>query len=82
MKKIPLTVKMRKGFEDPSGEQAVELARRAEANGFDAVTVNAYGGRDAPFNAVDEEKIRKNIRNLHRVYELYQCLHNSYRNFH
>jgi nifR3 family TIM-barrel protein len=40
VRRTPLTVKMRKGFEDPSGDQAVELAKRAEANGFDAVTVH------------------------------------------
>jgi nifR3 family TIM-barrel protein len=40
VKKIPVTVKMRKGFQDPSGAEAVELAKRAEASGFDAVTVH------------------------------------------
>lgn len=61
VKKIPLTVKMRKGFEDPSGEQAVELARRAEANGFDAVTVHGrtqqqgYTGR-ADYAAIGKVK--------------------------
>ncbi len=40
VRKIPLTVKMRIGFEDPSGREAVEIAQRAEACGFDAVTVH------------------------------------------
>ena len=40
VKKIPVTVKMRKGFEDTSGRDAVELARRAEASGLCAVTVH------------------------------------------
>lgn len=40
VKKIPLTVKMRKGFEDPSGKEAAEVAKRAEACGFDGVTVH------------------------------------------
>ena len=40
VKKIPLTVKMRKGFSDSSGDEAVELAKRAEDAGFDAVTVH------------------------------------------
>lgn len=50
VKLIPLTVKMRKGFADPSGAEAVELARRAQDCGFDAVTVHGrtqaqqYGG--------------------------------------
>jgi nifR3 family TIM-barrel protein len=48
--KVPLTVKTRKGYSDGSGAEAVELARRAEAQGLDAVTVHGrtqkqmYGG--------------------------------------
>ncbi|MCX5797470.1 MAG: tRNA-dihydrouridine synthase [Elusimicrobia bacterium] len=48
---IPLTVKTRKGFGDESGVEAVELARRAQAQGLDAITVHGrtqkqgYGGR-------------------------------------
>lgn len=51
VKKIPLTMKTRAGFSDPSGDEAVALARRAEAAGFDAVTVHGrtqaqqYGGK-------------------------------------
>lgn len=61
VKKLPLTVKMRKGFNDPSGAEAVELARRAEANGFDAVTVHGrtqaqqYGGK-ADYEAIGKVK--------------------------
>ena len=50
VKKIPVTVKMRKGFNDPSGDEAAEMARRAEASGLNAVTVHGrtqaqqYGG--------------------------------------
>ncbi|OGS01009.1 MAG: tRNA dihydrouridine synthase DusB [Elusimicrobia bacterium RBG_16_66_12] len=61
VKKIPLTVKMRTGFSDPSGDEAVELARRAEAAGFDAVTVHGrtqaqqYGGR-ANWEAIGKVK--------------------------
>lgn len=40
VRKLPVTVKTRAGFEDPSGSQAAEIARRAEANGFCAVTVH------------------------------------------
>ncbi len=40
VKKLPVTVKTRAGFDDPSGRQAAEIARRAEANGFCAVTVH------------------------------------------
>ena len=38
--KVPLTLKTRKGFADESGREAVDLARRAEAQGLDAVTVH------------------------------------------
>ncbi|HXT02497.1 MAG TPA: tRNA dihydrouridine synthase DusB [Elusimicrobiota bacterium] len=40
VKKIPVTVKMRAGFADPTGEEACEIARRAEASGLAAVTVH------------------------------------------
>lgn len=40
VKRIPVSVKMRIGFQDPSGAEAVELAKRAQACGFDAVTVH------------------------------------------
>jgi len=61
VKKVPLTVKMRKGFSDPSGDEAVALALRAEAAGFDAVTVHGrtqaqqYGGK-ADWEAVGKVK--------------------------
>lgn len=57
VKTIPVTVKMRKGFEDPSGRQAVELAKRAQDSGLDAVTVHGrtqaqqYTGR-ADYEAI------------------------------
>lgn len=56
-----LTVKMRKGFEDPTGAQAVEVARRAQESGFDAVTVHGrtqaqqYTGR-ADYEAIGKVK--------------------------
>lgn len=40
VRKIPVTVKMRKGYKDESGAEAVELAKRAEAAGFSAITVH------------------------------------------
>jgi nifR3 family TIM-barrel protein len=61
VKKIPITVKMRAGFNDPSGAEAVELAKRAEANGFCAVTVHGrtqaqqYTGR-ADYEAIGRVK--------------------------
>ena len=48
--RIPLTIKIRSGW-DPSGEQACIIARIAEANGVDAITVHPrtakqqFGGR-------------------------------------
>jgi tRNA-dihydrouridine synthase B len=61
VKKAALTVKMRKGFDDPSGAQAVEVARRAEASGFEAITVHGrtqaqqYTGR-ADYEAIGKVK--------------------------
>lgn len=40
IKKIPVTVKMRIGFEDASGIEAVEIAKIAEGEGLKAVTVH------------------------------------------
>lgn len=37
---VPVTVKMRKGFKDDSGRQAVDIAKAAEDNGIVAVTVH------------------------------------------
>lgn len=61
LKRIPVTVKMRKGFKDESGDEAVELAKRAEAQGFAAVTVHGrtqaqqYAGR-ADYEAIAKVK--------------------------
>lgn len=40
VKKIPVTVKMRTGFTDPSGKEALHIARLAEEHGLSAVTVH------------------------------------------
>ncbi len=40
IKHIPVTVKMRKGFADPSGDEAVKIAKIAEDCGLSAVTVH------------------------------------------
>ncbi|MCB4756438.1 MAG: tRNA dihydrouridine synthase DusB [Elusimicrobia bacterium] len=40
VKKMPVTIKIRKGFDDPSGKQAIEIAQIAEACGIAAVTVH------------------------------------------
>ncbi|MEK7383365.1 MAG: tRNA dihydrouridine synthase DusB [Elusimicrobiota bacterium] len=59
VKKIPLTVKMRKGFSDPSGDEAVELAKRAEDAGFDAVTVHGRTQAQQYAGKADWEAIGK-----------------------
>ena len=38
--KVPVTMKTRKGFQNPSGDEAVELAKRAEGAGLCAVTIH------------------------------------------
>lgn len=40
VKKIPVTVKMRTGFTDPSGKEALCLARLAQEHGLSAVTIH------------------------------------------
>lgn len=40
VKKIPVTVKMRSGFTDPSGSEALAIARLAEDHGLSAVTIH------------------------------------------
>jgi len=40
VRRIPVTVKMRKGYEDPSGDEAVKIAKIAEDSGLSAVTVH------------------------------------------
>ncbi|MDP3980780.1 MAG: tRNA-dihydrouridine synthase family protein, partial [Chlamydiota bacterium] len=44
VKKIPVTVKMRAGFSDPSGKEALVLAKLAEDAGVCAVTVHGRTG--------------------------------------
>jgi len=59
--RIPVTVKMRIGFTDPSGDEAVEAAKRAEDAGLHAVTVHGrtrtqgYSGR-ADYEAIARVK--------------------------
>ncbi|MEI7752191.1 MAG: tRNA dihydrouridine synthase DusB [Candidatus Omnitrophota bacterium] len=40
VKKIPVTVKMRTGFTDPSGKEALRIAQLAEEQGLSAVTIH------------------------------------------
>lgn len=65
VKKAPVTVKMRKGFQDPSGNEAAELARRAETAGLSAITVHGrtqaqqYAGK-ADWDAIG--KVKKAVK--------------------
>lgn len=65
IKNIPVTVKMRKGFEDETGEEAVRLAKIAEDEGLSAVTVHGrtrkqgYSG-SADWNAI--AKVKKALK--------------------
>ena len=40
IRRIPVTVKMRKGFSDPSGDEAVRISKLAEQSGLSAVTIH------------------------------------------
>jgi tRNA-dihydrouridine synthase B len=61
VKKIPVTVKMRKGYEDPSGDEAVKIAKIAEDCGISMVTVHGrtrvqgYSGK-ADYEAIGKVK--------------------------
>lgn len=59
VKKVPVTVKMRKGFNDPSGDEAAEMARRAEASGLSAVTVHGRTQAQQYAGVADYEAIGK-----------------------
>ena len=66
VKQIPVTVKMRKGFADESGEEAVRIAKLAEDAGLTAVTVHGrtrvqgYSG-NADWQAIAKVKRAVNI---------------------
>ncbi|MDE2491473.1 MAG: tRNA dihydrouridine synthase DusB [Elusimicrobia bacterium] len=59
VKNMPVTVKTRKGFKDESGEEACEIARRAEAQGFSAVTVHGRTQAQQYAGKADWEAIGK-----------------------
>jgi nifR3 family TIM-barrel protein len=59
VKNVPVTVKMRKGFQDASGDEAAELARRAEASGLSAVTVHGRTQAQQYAGKADWEAIAK-----------------------
>ncbi len=57
--KIPITMKTRKGFSDPSGDEAVELAKRAEGAGLCAVTIHGRTQAQGYSGKSDWESIGK-----------------------
>ena len=57
VKRIPVTVKLRKGFEDASGAEALRLARLAEDCGLSAVTVHGRTRRQGYRGRADYEAI-------------------------
>jgi tRNA-dihydrouridine synthase B len=59
VKKIPVTVKMRKGYQDPSGDEAVRLAKIAQDNGLSAVTVHGRTQAQGYSGHADYEAIGK-----------------------
>ena len=66
IKRIPVTVKMRKGFSDNTGDEAVRIAKIAEDTGLSAVTVHGrtrvqgYSG-SADWEAIGRVKKAVNI---------------------
>lgn len=59
VKNIPVTVKMRKGYTDPSGDEAVRLAKIAEDAGMCAVTVHGRTRAQGYTGTADWEAIGK-----------------------
>lgn len=59
VKNIPVTVKMRLGVEDPSGDEAVRIAQIAEASGLSAVTVHGRTRKQGYTGQADYEAIRR-----------------------
>lgn len=59
VKKIPVTVKMRKGYENESGDEAVEIAKVAEDCGIAAVTVHGRTRAQGYTGKADWEAIGK-----------------------
>lgn len=59
IKKIPVTVKMRLGFEDGSGREAALIARHAEDAGFCAVAVHGRTRKQGYSGTADWSAIRK-----------------------
>jgi nifR3 family TIM-barrel protein len=65
VKRIPVTVKMRKGYADPSGNEAVSIARIAEDCGLSAVTVHGRTREQGYAGGADWEAIGRVKQAVH-----------------
>ena len=59
VKRIPVTVKMRLGFSDPSGQEAADIARIAQDCGVDAIAVHGRTRAQGYTGAANYEAIRR-----------------------
>jgi tRNA-dihydrouridine synthase B len=59
MKRLPLTVKMRLGYSDESGSEAVAIAKAAEEEGLDAVAVHGRTRDQKYMGVADYEAIAR-----------------------
>jgi nifR3 family TIM-barrel protein len=59
VKKVPVTVKMRLGYTDPSGDEAVKIAKIAEDAGVDAIAVHGRTRAQGYSGNANYEAIRK-----------------------
>ncbi|MFA6092920.1 MAG: tRNA dihydrouridine synthase DusB [Elusimicrobiota bacterium] len=64
VRRIPVTMKTRVGFEEPGGREAEDLARRAEAQGLCAVTVHGRTRKQRYAGAVDFDAIARVKRSV------------------
>ncbi len=65
IKRIPVTAKMRKGFSDPSGNEAILIARMAEDAGLDAITVHGRTREQGYSGTADWEaigRVKKSVK--------------------
>ncbi len=59
VKKIPVTVKMRLGYTDPSGEEAIRIAKIAQDSGVDAIAVHGRTRVQGYSGTANYEAIRR-----------------------
>lgn len=59
VRKVPVTVKMRLGYSDPSGQEGIRIAKTAQDCGVDAVTVHGRTRQQGYSGTADYEAIRR-----------------------